>query len=238
MTPTSHSALFAIPRFQPARPAVERQPWKAIGAWLLPAVIVISAGVLPLRWCWANDDDSVVVRVPDEIIDRFCDAVCPLQISGKKRVSVTLLGRQVSQEVPWTAVVTAPRVSITRDKQAFVAKVEATTSAVPSVVWSDEVTGELDVSYDAKREAIVIRVVNVIAPIAIGPLKMDVDVAPDIPEMVVLFRVPDIRVPNQRKTVSVDIEPSIRFEEDTVVVTGKPQFGKGKESSPPRDGDR
>jgi hypothetical protein len=220
------------------RPCFGRQTTTRI-RWhrLIACGLLLSAAVRPQQ-SMADDDAGVVVRVPGAVIDGFCEAVFPLKLTGRKRVSVTMLGREVAQEIPWTATVTAPRVTITRAKQTFVAKVVATSSAVPAVTWADEVTGDLSVSYDGMRESIVIRVENVISPVAIGPLRMDLDLSSDIPEMVLLFRVPDIRVPNQRKTVAVQIEPTISFEDDTVIVSGHPKFQTVKGSSTQQDAAR
>jgi len=198
-------------------------------------------GFMAGGWCGSPclaDEACVMVRVSSQVIDAFCEALCPIKLSGKKAVGISVLGKSVTQQVPWTATVETPRVSITKKSQKFVANVTATSSALSGISWSEEVSGDLVVSYDVKRQAIVIRTENVIAPITLGPLKMEIDVSADIPELVLSFPVPDIQAVSQSKTISVDIDPEISFENDLVIVTGTPSFRAGRNRSAPAGGSR
>ena len=103
-------------------------------------------GFIAGGWCGSPclaDEACVIVRVSSQVIDAFCEALCPLQLSGKKAVGISVLGKSVTQQVPWTATVETPRVSITKKSQKFVANVTATSSALSVISWNEEVSGDL-----------------------------------------------------------------------------------------------
>jgi hypothetical protein len=202
--------------------------WQRVIALIAVIVATPSLAVMPLPACLAKEQGELVVRVSDAVIKAFCEEICPLTMSGTKRGGIKVLGQEVNQEIPWTVTVEDPRITITPKRQTFVAKAFAKSSAAPGVSWSDDISGDLDVSYDADRKAVIVRAADVIAKVAVGPLKLDVDVSDDIPEFVFPLNIPDIDMPNQRKSIAVAIDPEISFAEDAIVVTGVPTFRSRK----------
>jgi hypothetical protein len=188
-----------------------------LSAWLF--MIAFSISVIASHPCSGADDISLSIH--EKTISDFCESIFPLQLKGKKRVSVAVLGRTVSQEMPWTATVSSPSVTISRDEQKFVANVQAESTGLK---WKGEVAGTLEARYDAKRQAIVISVSDAVVPITLGPLQIGIDVAKEVPELPFLFSLPEISLPEKGKKVRVVADPTIEFDEGAVVITGDLSF--------------
>jgi hypothetical protein len=161
------------------------------------------------------------MRIDERAIAAFCEAVFPMQLEGKKRVGVTVLGKTVSKEMPWTATVRSPKVDISRKEQTFVAEMEVQSAGLK---WRGDVAGTLEAHYDAEREAIVISIADAVVPVTVGPLQVAIDVAKEVPELPFAFPLPEVTVPVHGKQVRVVTIPDVGFDEGAVVVTGSLSF--------------
>lgn len=166
-------------------------------------------------------DEDISMRIDERAIAAFCDTVFPLELKGKKRVGITVLGKAVSQEMPWAATVSSPKVDISRKEQTFVAEVDVQSAGLK---WRGEVAGTLKAAYDAERKSIVISVADAVVPVTVGPLQVAIDVAKEVPELPFAFPLPEITLPVQGKTVRVVATPDVGFEEGAVVVTASLSF--------------
>lgn len=182
----------------------------------VPILAVAIGAMVPCRGA-----DDITFRIEERVIKDFCEAVFPIRLKGRKRVGITVLGKSVSQEVPWTAIVRSPRIKISRAEQAFVADVEVEASGLK---WKGDVAGKLEARYDTKDEAIVISVADAVVPVTVGPLTIDIDVAKEVPELPFAFPVPQITLPTQGKKVRVVTDPEIGFDDGVVVVSSKVSF--------------
>lgn len=168
---------------------------------------------------------GITVRIEKPVVEAFCDAVFPMTLAGTKKVGVTILGNTIAQDVPWKATVRSPEISIDADAQTFVAQVEAATTGGPPITWEGEVTGRLTVEYVEKTQTVLVRVKDAVAPVALGPIRLDLDVSQDVPELTFQMPVPTIQLPDQKKKgVRVSMKADIEFVEDAIVVAVDPAF--------------
>ncbi len=193
----------------------------------------------------AADDtppSGITVRIEKPVVEAFCDAVFPMTLTGTKKVGVTILGQSLAQDVPWKATVRSPTISIDEDAQTFVAQVDATTTGTgPQITWEGEVTGKLTADYVEKTQTVTVRVTDAVAPVTLGPLRLDLDVSEDVPELSFQLPVPTIQLPDQKKGVRVSMNATIDFVKDAILVSGRPVFEKvtvDRTRSRPQNADR
>ncbi|MFZ4636124.1 MAG: hypothetical protein ACOYMC_01845, partial [Pirellulales bacterium] len=123
----------------------------------------------------------------------------------------------------WNAVVTDPEITIGQKRRSFRAKAKV---AVPgmNIRWSGMVEGRLDIDYDAKGDALVVRVREAIVPVDAGFFKVDIDVSDDIPEFRFKLAMPEVSLPDRQKIVRVNAAPTIEFVDGGVVVSSDLEF--------------
>jgi len=176
-----------------------------------------TAAMVWLAWsvCGMCAGESITCRIEQEVVQQFSDAVFPMVMAGKKRVSVQVLGASVSQDIPWKATVTRPVITISADSQAFSADVKVDSVAAS---WQGKVNGRLVISYDEKRNAVVIHVADAIVPVTVGPLTLEIDVSKEVPDLPFQVMVPEMSIPFRGKKIRVETRPHIEFEESAIVV--------------------
>ena len=100
-------------------------------------------------------------------MQRFSDAVFPMVLTGKKRVTVKILGAAVSQDFPWEATVSKPVITINQESQTFSADVRVDSV---SAFWEGKVAGRLVISYNPKKMPLLFRSQTRLCPLRSGQL--------------------------------------------------------------------
>ena len=176
-----------------------------------------TAAMVWLAWsvCGMCAGENITCRLEQEVVQQFSDAVFPMVMAGKKRVSVQVLGASVSQDIPWKATITRPVITISADSQAFSADVKVDSVAAS---WQGKVNGRLVISYDEKRNAVVIHVADAIVPVTVGPITLEIDVSKEVPDLPFQVMVPEMSIPFRGKKIRVETRPHIEFEDSAIVV--------------------
>ena len=179
----------------------------------------IAAILATLSLCWYScagvQAENITCRIEQETVQRFSDAVFPMVLTGKKRVTVGILGAAVSQDVPWKATVAKPVITINQESQTFSADVRVDSVAA---FWEGKVAGRLVIFYDPKKNAVIIQVVDAIVPVTIGPITVEIDVAKEVPDLPFQVMVPQLTIPFRNKKIRVQTNPQIEFENGAIVV--------------------
>ena len=173
--------------------------------------------------CAAGQAQGINCRIEQDVVQQFTDVVFPMALTGKKRLSVVVLGASVTQEVPWKATVTDPVITITKDSQAFTADVEVEAVATK---WRGKVNGQLAIEYDEKQNAVVVKVTDAVVPVSVGPLTMEIDVSKEVPDLPFQVVVPDMKIPFKDKKIQMRTTPTIECEDGAVVVKTDVVFTK------------
>ena len=172
----------------------------------------ITAGLVAMSEARAED---VECRISQQAVQRFAGVVFPMEIAGTKKIAGQALGASLMGDVKWTAVVSNPVITVSKDVQRFKA---AVTARAAGITWSGDVEGSLDIRYDKKRSALVVQVRNAVAPINAGIVKFDLDISEDVPEFVFSVAMPEVTIPERRQVVRVKAEPVIDFEDGALVM--------------------
>lgn len=173
--------------------------------------------------CTAGQAQGITCRIEQQVVQQFSDTVFPMVMTGKKRLSVDVLGASVTQDVPWKATISDPIITITKDTQTFSADVNVEAVAT---TWQGKVNGQLAIDYDAKRNAVVVQVIDAIVPVKVGPISMEIDVSKEVPDLPFQVMVPDLTIPFRGKKIRVQTTPDIKCEDGAVVVTSDVAFTK------------
>jgi len=183
----------------------------------------IAIAWLGLVWsaCATSQAQSITCRIEQDVVQQFTDKVFPMELEGKKKLSVGVLGTSATTEVPWKANVTRPRITITKDSQTFTAHVVA--EAV-GAKWEGDVNGKLKIDYDAKKNCVVVQVTDAVVPVSVGPLTMEIDVSKEVPDLPFQVMVPDLTIPFRGKKIRVQTTPHLECEDGAVVVTSDVVF--------------
>ena len=182
------------------------------------AAMAVVVGAEASRGVLAQD---VTCRINETVVQEFAEIVFPLKLSGTRPVEVQVLGARVFKDIAWTAKVSNPRMSLGQKERRFDADVDATADGVP---WKGKVTGSLAIDYDEKRRAVVVQVEKAIAPVSIGPLRFDLDVSDEVPEMPLHVDLPEFTTSFNGKKVTARTIPSIEFEDQAIIVNGDVEF--------------
>ena len=130
----------------------------------------IAAILATLSVCWYScagvQAENITCRIEQETVQRFSDAVFPMVLTGKKRVTVGILGAAVSQDVPWKATVAKPVITINQESQTFSADVRVDSVAA---FWEGKVAGRLVIFYDPKKMRLLFRLRMRSCPLRSGP---------------------------------------------------------------------
>ena len=183
-----------------------------------------AATMIWLAWsaCEICADENITCRIEQKVVQQFSDTVFPMVMTGKKRVAVKVLGAAVSQDIPWKATISNPIITINADSQTFVADVKVDSL---SASWKGEVNGHLIISYDEKRNAVIIHVADAIVPVTVGPLTLEIDVSEEVPELPFQIMVPEMSIPFRDKIIRVKTtKPRIEFEDSAIVVKTDVEF--------------
>ena len=165
--------------------------------------------------CAGSHAENITCRIEEETVQRFSDAVFPMVLTGKKRVTVKILGAAVSQDFPWEATVSKPVITINQESQTFSADVRVDSV---SAFWEGKVAGRLVISYDPKKNVVIIQVADAIVPVTIGAITVEIDVSKEIPDLSFQVMSPQLTIPFRGKTIRVQTKPHIEFEDGAIVV--------------------
>jgi hypothetical protein len=182
---------------------------------------VVAGGLLSATSATRAAD--VFCRISEKAVQQFADLVFPMQVSGAKKIGSLPLGGLggLGGEVRWTADVSKPVIRITAAERTFTATVKANAGGI---TWSGEVKGTLDIAYDSKGKALVVRVRDAIVPLSVGPVSVPIDVSQEVPTFRFSVALPEITIPEKRRVVRVEADPDIRFEDGAVVVSSDVKF--------------
>ena len=183
-----------------------------------------TATMIWLAWsaCEICADENITCRIEQKVVQQFSDTVFPMVMTGKKRAAVQVLGASVSQDIPWKATISNPIITINADSQIFAADVKVNSL---STSWKGEVNGGLIISYNEKRNAVVIHVTDAIVPVTVGPLTFEIDVSKEVPDLPFQIMVPEMSIPFRDKKIRVKTtKPRIEFEDSAIVVKTDVEF--------------
>jgi len=189
----------------PLRGAMMKQMQKFLMVWYVGC----AATYLPAQ--------DLLCRIEESVVQDFAETVFPLKVAGTKKVEVPLLGRKMSKEIPWKAIVSCPKISIEEEKRSFAADVSV---KAEGFTWEGKVDGLLEITYDNEERAIVVQVNEATVPVTLGPIAFNLDVSKEVPEMPFQFSLPDFHASFNGKDVHVSTTPAIRFEEEAIVLEG------------------
>lgn len=162
---------------------------------------------------------DLVLRVSEAALQRFAQAAQPFTLQGREsvKVSAPVIGT-VSMEVPWTGVVTNPRITVRANQQLFASDV--TVKAGP-LQYHDTITGRLEASWDDRARAIVVRVKEAKLNVRLGQgaPTAAVDVSDRVPAFVLPVQFADPSVEVEQKSIRVRTQPKMSFEDGALVVT-------------------
>jgi hypothetical protein len=169
----------------------------------------------------AADDFSC--RISQRVVEKFVAVAFPMDVSGTKKLGGQGFGASLAGDIRWNAVVTDPEIAIGESRRSFRAKAKVTVPGM-NINWSGVVEGRLDIDYDVKSSALVVRVRDAIVPVDAGFVKVEIDVSDDIPEFRFTVAMPEVSVPGSQKVIRVDAVPRIGFDNGGVVVSSDLDF--------------
>lgn len=170
-----------------------------------------------------NAADDFSCRVSQKVVEKFVVVAFPMEVSGTKKIGGQGFGASLAGEIKWNAVVTDPEITIGEKRRTFRAKARVTVPGM-NINWNGVVEGRLDIDYDVKGSALVVRVRDAIVPVDAGFVKVEIDVSDDIPEFRFTVAMPEVSLPGSQKVVRVDASPRIGFEDGGVVVSSDLDF--------------
>ena len=171
----------------------------------------------------ADAADDFSCRISQQAVEKFVVVDFPMEVTGTKKLGGQAFGANLAGEVKWSAVVTDPEITIGQKRRSFRAKAKVLVPGM-NIQWSGMVEGRLDIDYDAKGDALVVRVREAIVPVDAGFFKVDIDVSDDIPEFRFKLAMPEVSLPDRQKIVRVNAAPTIEFVDGGVVVSSDLEF--------------
>lgn len=169
----------------------------------------------------AHAEEDMTCRIGQSAVQKFATAVFPMEFEGTKTVGVNILGAEVTQDVPWRAIVSNPVITIGQQDRTFSADVVVESGGL---TWNGRVDGKLNIEYVQKKRVVLIKVVDAIVPVTLGPLTMQIDVAKEIPDLPFSVALPDMVIPFRGHKIAVLTRPRLTFVEGAIVVGTETAF--------------
>lgn len=164
---------------------------------------------------------DIAVFVSQQTVTQLANAVMPLTLRGTEVAKVTVpVAGEIEVKVPWVAVVSNPKIVIIKDAAQFDADVAVTAGPLN---YKDTVHGDLDVTYDKKKNQLVIKVNKAVMNLKLrpeqGPAMIKVDVADQLPLIDLPVGLPSPVLKVAKKAVRLELDPKVGYQEGAVAVT-------------------